>query len=132
MTKATLRKQLEAATQLLTQTQAEPRIRKPLREVIETFLQDLEEARTLATQATTETLWRLGSVINPKTEQPVTLELRKDGGLVKGDRKRLGVEAATEWHEVRAASRTEAMALIEKGEGTHFQRKRGKVVEVAS
>jgi len=60
-------------------------------------------------------LWRFAQVLNPKTQTTVWVETRRDGFLLKGDAQRLGVERATEWHEVRATSRAEARKLIAEG-----------------
>jgi hypothetical protein len=60
-------------------------------------------------------LWRLATITNPKTGKPITLDVRADGRLFKGDAARLGIVQTTEWHEVRAPSRAEAKKLIATG-----------------
>lgn len=76
------------------------------------------------TKGTVETLWRLGTIVNPRTQRETTLKLRKDGLLIPSDIERTGLKRVDEWYEVRATSRTEALALIAQGKAEKMKHKK--------
>lgn len=76
------------------------------------------------TKGGTETLWRLGTLTNPKTGRETTLKLRKDGLLIPGDIERTGLKRVEVWYEVRATSRTEALQLIAQGKAQKMTAKK--------
>lgn len=131
MTKAQMQARLDTALDLLTEAADHNRLPKGLRKRFAAFV---EETKAMPDNGGSgEQLWRLAEVENPKTGRTVVLHVRKDGGLVPTDRKRIGVKAAGKWTEVRASSRSEARERIAQGQGIRWSRgKNGKIRQVGS
>lgn len=49
-------------------------------------------------------LWRIGEVTNPHTQKRNVVDLTRDGFLAPSDARRVGVDRADEWVEIRAPS----------------------------
>jgi hypothetical protein len=86
--------------------------REPLTEFVEQVRKEMETSSS-SDSGSREEIFRLARVTNPKTDRDVTLKVRSDGKLVPSDAKRLGLQAADEWDQVRAGSVTEAKEKIE-------------------
>lgn len=123
MNKTELTTSLQTALDLLNSVAGAPRVTKEQRDSIAAFTVATGEALSRSGSAADEPrsiVWRIARLTNPTTGRELVLEINKNGRLSPSDAKRLGIESAPEWIEVRAVSRVEALRAIEAGEGVRY------------
>jgi hypothetical protein len=115
MTKAELKDRLDVAIEMLTEIADHPRLPKAMKDKAFSFA---EEAKMLP-EATAPgmALFRVATVINPKTGKEATVPVKADGSHSP---RFAHMEPASEWIAVRAGSWAEATEKAREGDGESF------------
>jgi hypothetical protein len=115
-TKAELKERLEAAIGMLTEIANHPRLPNKNKEEIAAFAEEVTSGLS-ESAAPGESLFRVATVINPKTGKFATVPVKADGSH---SARFAHMEPASEWIAVRASSWAAATAKAKAGDGESF------------